>query len=79
MAVDIEPLLLHTQLQMTVVALLGHQQWEELHTHFPDIIATIFCLLENANENVKNPIRQKLLENAIAPWVSKVGLVGRSV
>lgn len=71
-AVDLEPLLKSTQMQVTVVVLLGFQDWVKLDAEFPNIIEDIGFLLEDANEKVKNPIRQRLLENPIAPWVSKV-------
>lgn len=72
LAVDLEPLLKSTQMHVTVVVLLGFQDWDKLDAEFPHIIEDIGYLLEDANEKVKNPIRQRILENAIAPWVSKV-------
>lgn len=72
-AVDVEPLLLDTQLAVSVATLLGYQDWERLDAKFPHIIEDIAYLLEDANENIKNPIRQAFLESPIAPWVSKVG------
>lgn len=74
-AVDVEPLLLDTQMAVTVVALLGLNDWAKLNAQFPHIIQDITHMLEDANENIKNPLRRVLMTSAVAPLVSKVGCV----